>query len=85
MISFAGLCACFHLTGYRVLAVEFLRLIGPMTSKHKVARTGMKLAFPRKSDAEINQLLKDMWDNLGRTFAEFPIMHRLKALRIIRA
>ncbi len=58
---------------------KVLRLIGPMTSKHKVARAGMTLAFPEKSDAEINQLLKDMWDNLGRTFAEFPIMHRLKA------
>lgn len=56
-----------------------LRLIGPFTSKHKIARTGLKLAFPDKSDEEIKRLLTAQWDNLGRTFAEFPLSHRIKA------
>lgn len=56
-----------------------LRLIGPLTSKHKIAHTGLKLAFPEKSDADIKQYLKDQWDNTGRTFAEFPLSHRIKA------
>lgn len=58
---------------------RLLRLIGPLTSKHKVARTGLKLAFPEKTDAEINALLAAQWDNTGRTFAEFPLSHRIKA------
>ena len=56
-----------------------LRLIGPLTSKHKIAKTGLEIAFPDKSEAEITQILKEQWDNTGRTFAEFPITHRIKA------
>ena len=56
-----------------------LRLIGPLTSKHRIAETGTNIAFSDKSQAEINQLLKKQWDNTGRTFAEFPITHRVKA------
>lgn len=56
-----------------------LRLIGPLTSKHHIAQTGLKIAFPDKSTDEIRQLLKEQWDNSGRTFAEFPITHRVKA------
>ena len=56
-----------------------LRLIGPLTSKHTIARKGLRLAFPDKSEAEIKALLRGQWENTGRTFAEFPIMHRVKA------
>ena len=56
-----------------------LRLIGPLTSKHKIAKTGLEIAFPEKSEGEIAQILKEQWDNTGRTFAEFPITHRVKA------
>ncbi len=58
---------------------KLLRLIGPLTSKHKIAKRGLKIAFPEKSEAEIKVLLKAQWDNTGRTFAEFPLMHRIKA------
>jgi len=57
----------------------FLRLIGPLTSKHHIAKTGLQLAFPDKSESEIAHILKEQWDNTGRTFAEFPITHRVKA------
>ena len=56
-----------------------LRLIGPLTSKHHIARTNIKIAFPDLNEGEVSRLLKDQWDNCGRTFAEFPALHRLKA------
>jgi len=56
-----------------------VRIIGPLTSKHHIARTGLKLAFPEKPDDEIRKLLREQWDNIGRTFAEFPLSHRIKA------
>ncbi len=56
-----------------------LRLIGPLTSKHSIAKKGLLIAFPDKSEGEIKTLLKGQWENTGRTFAEFPIMHRVKA------
>lgn len=56
-----------------------LRRIGPLTSKHHIARTGMKIAFPDADERQLNNWLRESWDNTGRTFAEFPITHRIKA------
>lgn len=58
---------------------KLVSLIGPLTSKHHIARTGLELAFPEKSETEIKALLKTQWNNTGRTFAEFPHLHRIKA------
>jgi len=69
----------FPFSGISAFGGWLLRLIGPLTSKHHIAKTGLQIAFPDKSDGEIAQLLKDQWDNTGRTFSEFPIMHRIKA------
>lgn len=55
-----------------------LRRIGPLTSKHHIAETGLRTAFPDAPEAEITQWLTEQWDNTGRTFAEFLILHRIK-------
>jgi len=60
------------------LGAFIVKMIGPMTSKHHIAETGLRLAFPDKSEADIKILMKAQWDNLGRTFAEFPLTHRLR-------
>lgn len=56
---------------------RLIGLVGPLTSKQNIARTGLKIAFPDADGAEIKRLLKAQWNNTGRTFAEFPILHRL--------
>jgi len=55
-----------------------VKIIGPLTSKRNIVETGLRTAFPEKSDTEIKHLMRAQWDNLGRTFAEFPLTHRLK-------
>jgi len=69
----------FPFSGISAFGGWLLRLIGPLTSKHHIAKTGLQIAFPDKSESELAQILKDQWDNTGRTFAEFPITHRIKA------
>ena len=69
----------FPFNGISAFGGWLLRLIGPLTSKHHIAKTGLQIAFPDKSEDKIAQILKDQWDNTGRTFAEFPITHRVKA------
>jgi len=69
----------FPFSGISAFGGWLLRLIGPLTSKHHIAKTGLEIAFPDKSENEIAQILKEQWDNTGRTFAEFPITHRIKA------
>jgi len=60
------------------LGAFIVKAIGPLTSKRHIAETGLRTAFPEKSDAEIKALMRAQWDNLGRTFAEFSLTHRLK-------
>jgi len=47
------------------------RLIGPLL-KHQctIARCNLALAFPEKSDAERERILRGMWEHLGRNAAE---------------
>jgi Kdo2-lipid IVA lauroyltransferase/acyltransferase len=47
------------------------RLFAPHFRRHQRALTNLALAFPEKSPAQIQQIALGMWDNLGRTFAEF--------------
>lgn len=48
------------------------RHIGPFMKAHKTAEKNLAMVFPEKSDAERKTIIRDMWDNLGRTAAEFP-------------
>lgn len=54
-----------------------MRLIGPWLRGHRVAREQVRMAFPEKSDAEIERILSGMWDNLGRVFVEYAHLDRL--------
>ncbi|WP_158815074.1 lysophospholipid acyltransferase family protein [Methylocapsa sp. S129] len=47
------------------------RLVAPRLRRHQRALNNLALAFPEKSPAEIRQIALGMWENLGRTFAEF--------------
>ena len=62
------------------LGAIIFKIIGPMTKKHKIVRTGLMIAFPEKSREEINNLASKQWDNIGRTFAEFPVSHKIKII-----
>ena len=53
-----------------VMGRLFARL-GPVTPWHKRAEDQMKLALPEYSKAERQIWLSEMWENLGRTAAEF--------------
>lgn len=59
------------------LGGRLARWIGPLTRQHKVARRNLRLAFPDMADDERQRLLADQWENVGRTFFEFPAMDRL--------
>jgi KDO2-lipid IV(A) lauroyltransferase len=49
----------------------FMRRIGPLFKEHRIGREQLRAAFPEKSDAEIEQILGGVWDNLGRIAIEF--------------
>jgi KDO2-lipid IV(A) lauroyltransferase len=59
------------------LAGGFLRGIGPWLPEHRTGRANLAAAFPEKSPAEIEAILRGVWENLGRIGAEFAHLDRL--------
>ncbi|WP_158814091.1 lysophospholipid acyltransferase family protein [Methylocapsa sp. S129] len=53
------------------------RLIAPRSRRHRRALNNLALAFPEKTPGEIEQIARGMWENLGRTFAEFFHIDRI--------
>jgi KDO2-lipid IV(A) lauroyltransferase len=53
------------------------RSIGPRLGVSNVGRRNLAAAFPEKSPAEIEQILRGAWDNLGRTGAEYAQLDRI--------
>lgn len=53
------------------------RTFGPRMNVSWVARYNMMKVFPEKTPAEIDALVVKMWDNMGRTFGEYPHLRAL--------
>ena len=47
------------------------RLLGPLSPQHRIARENIDAAFPEKSATERAAILRESWENLGRTAAEY--------------
>lgn len=58
------------------------RTLGPKLSVNRKALRNMQAALPGKTDAEYKQIIRDMWDNIGRTFAEYPHLEKIAAERV---
>jgi Kdo2-lipid IVA lauroyltransferase/acyltransferase len=56
---------------------RFMRALGPWLPEHRVGRANLTAAFPEKSPAEIEQILRGVWENLGRVGGEFAHIDRL--------
>jgi KDO2-lipid IV(A) lauroyltransferase len=54
-----------------------MRVIGPWLPEHRIGRDQLAAAFPEKSKAEIETILRGVWDNLGRAGAEFAHIDHL--------
>ncbi|PZP54778.1 MAG: lipid A biosynthesis acyltransferase [Micavibrio aeruginosavorus] len=64
------------------LGGSIARHIGPALSVNRKALRNIRAAFPKKSEAEYKQIIYGMWDNIGRTFAEYPHLEKIAAERI---
>jgi len=47
-----------------------MRIVGPWLPEQRIGRANLRAAFPDKSDADIETILRGVWDNLGRVAAE---------------
>ena len=49
-----------------------MRRLGPRLDKTRKIRRNLEIAFPEKNAADIDELVRDLWGNLGSTLAEVP-------------
>jgi KDO2-lipid IV(A) lauroyltransferase len=52
------------------------RAIGPLLQGHRIALHNLSLAMPELGEGERHRIVRGMWDNLGRTFAEYAHLGR---------
>ena len=55
-----------------------LKTIGPRVGVSRRARNNIRRAMPELTQAEIETIIRDMWENLGRTVAEYAHLDRFK-------
>lgn len=55
------------------------RTLGPKVSATRRADRNLRLAFPEKSDPERADIIRGMWENLGRVAAEYPHLDSIAA------
>ncbi len=54
-----------------------MRTLGPLFPSTATARKNLARAFPDKTAAEREAIIRGMWDNIGRTTAEYAHLHRI--------
>ncbi len=59
------------------LADRLAQWVGPKTSRHKIAIENLTLAFPEKSTAEIEDLARRNWGQMGRIAAEYVFLDEI--------
>lgn len=76
----------FFLIGiFRLLGIDGASAVGGFigreilyrTSLSVRARDNLRAAYPEKTDAEIETILREMWDNLGRTVGEYAHLEKI--------
>jgi len=58
------------------------RTVGPWLPGQRTARRNLTRALPEKAPAEVEAILRGMWDNLGRTIAEYPHLAEIARERV---
>lgn len=80
--AFAVLIPLRHLplTWAATIGAGLARLVGPLTGAHKTARRNLEKAFPEKSSQEIDHILGEVWDNLGRSVGESTQVDKIRTI-----
>ena len=70
---------------FKLLGIDAASAVGGFIGRHllytcrplKTARQNLRAAYPGMSEAEIETIVREMCDNLGRVIAEYPHLDKL--------
>lgn len=77
VFGIAGLFRALPLDTASALGGRIGRAVGPLLPGSRTARRNLERAFPEKTPAEIDAIIRGMWDNLGRVIAEYPHLDKI--------
>lgn len=77
-----GLFSCLPLDMASFIGGWIGRHIGPLTGIHRKARRQMMEILSDYSQTQIDSCINRMWDNLGRTMAEYPHLKKIMNERL---
>jgi KDO2-lipid IV(A) lauroyltransferase len=72
LLTIMAVFACMPVDWASALGGWVGRLLGPRLGVSRRAATNLRNVMPDNSDAEQRKILRGMWDNLGRSMAEYP-------------
>src|SRR5579884_1699174 len=73
----AAICATLPIELASGISGWLWRNIAPFFERHRRALAHLRLALPETSEPEREAIARAMWEQLGRTFAEFFHLHEL--------
>ncbi len=62
----------------KILSGFIFRNIGPLFRSKKICESNLDIAFPKLRDDEKKIIIKKMWNNYGKIFAEYMFIKRFK-------
>ena len=79
-------CILFLFGVFKIVGIKFSRIIsenimvmfGPIFRSKKIIFKNLSIAFPNFNENEKKQILKDMWINYGRIFAEYMFIKNFR-------
>jgi Kdo2-lipid IVA lauroyltransferase/acyltransferase len=72
VVAVMAIFACLPLDTASAVGGWIGRTVGPRLGLSRRAMRNLRRAMPEKSETEHRRVVRAMWDNLGRTMAEYP-------------
>ncbi len=76
--AFLFICWCLPLSGAQAMAAGIMSRVGPRQGKHRHVERNLRIAFPDRTDAERDALGRSLWGNVGKVFAEYVHLFRIR-------
>ena len=61
-----------------ILSAQIFKILGPIFRSRKISHKNLITAFPELNKIQRNKILKKMWSNYGRIFAEYLFIKDIK-------
>lgn len=65
------------------VGAAIFRTLGPLMGISRVGRRNIARVFPSYTRDQVETVLRGMWDNLGRVFAEYPHLEEIARNRVV--